>query len=193
MGMGVGIEDALFVSKEDQNERIPVKKNKGVLHGFRNSVYCHKINTLHNTSLPPSSYSSPARSFLPTSHHTAPSCTAVDDIDCYYEAAESCITPSMVREGFEEIDGIIECGPQAGEGEHFLTLCSCSFSFSFSSFSLPPSLTLALPRALTLLLYLALSLCCSLLYCFLSHPSFLTLFLLSPPPPPRPSLFRLAI
>ena len=173
--MGVGIEDALFMSKEDQNERNPVKKNKGVLHGFRNSVYCHKIKTLHNTSPPPppsSSFSSSSRSFLPTSHHTAPSCTAVDDLDSYYEAAESCITPSMVRAGFEEIDGIIECGPQAGEGKYSLTLCSCSFSFS--SFSLSPSLALTL----TLPLYLALSLCCSLLYCFLSHPSFLTL---SPP------------
>ena len=120
MGMGVGTGDAHFMSKEDPNERNTLKKNKGVLHGFRNSVYCHKINALRNTAPPPSSsFSSTSRSFLPPSH----------DIDSYYEAAEACITPSMVRAGFEEIDGIIECGTQAGEGEYSFVLCSLFFFF----------------------------------------------------------------
>ena len=117
--MGVGTGDALFMPKEDSNEKNTVKKNKGVLHGFRNSVYCNKINTLHNTAPPLSSFSSSSRSFLPPSH----------DIKSYYEATEACITPSMVRAGFEEIDGIIECGPQAGEEEYSIVLCTLFFFF----------------------------------------------------------------
>ena len=103
-GMGVG--NAYLMSEADQKERIAVKKNKGVLHGFRSSVFYQKINTAA------SSHSLSRKSLHPWIDTSGGGSDS--DIDCYYNAAESCITPLLVRAGFEEIDGIVECGPLAG-------------------------------------------------------------------------------
>ena len=109
MGIRMGMEDAFLTSKDKQKERVAVKKSKGVLHGFRSSVFCNKINSPPNTVS-----SSSSHSHLPNSPCPLPSDTSGNDIDFYYEVAKSCISPLLVRAGFEEIDGIVEYGPQAG-------------------------------------------------------------------------------
>lgn len=120
MGMGKGMRDALGMSKDNDKERNTAKKVKGVLHGFRSSVFCHKIQSARKTALPPSSSSS--RPIPSHTSHPQSGDMVSNDIDYHYKVAEACLSPLLVKAGFEEIDGIIECGPQAGAGLLLLLL-----------------------------------------------------------------------
>jgi hypothetical protein len=137
-GMGMGMGDALGMSKDNDKERNTAKKNKGVLHGFRSSVFCHKIQSARKSALPLSSSSRPIPSH---SSHPQSSDMASNDIDYHYKVAKACLSPLLVKAGFEEIDGIIECGPQAGTGSLLLLLLLCFF---FTSVSLVQSFSLLL-------------------------------------------------
>lgn len=135
MSMGMGsMGDALGMSKDNDKERNTAKKNKGVLHGFRSSVFCHKIQSARKTAPPPSSSSSSRP--IPSHSHPQSSDMINNDIDYHYEVAKACLSPLLVKAGFEEIDGIIECGPQAGTGPLLLLL----FLFLFLYLSLCRSL-----------------------------------------------------
>lgn len=135
MSLGMGMGDALGMSKDNDKERNTTKKVKGVLHGFRSSVFCHKIQSARKSALPPTS--SPSRPIPSHSSHPQSSDMVSNDIDYHYKEAKACLSPLLVKAGFEEIDGIIECGPQAGTG--LLLLCL----FFFTSVSLVQSLSLS--------------------------------------------------